>query len=199
MCYASELVSGVNRVSDNGSYEPRISREYSDEKFVFGQIPIEDIQFISIPRHLINTDIRELQYLYCNSQYELVENNVNNFLNEIEVYCDIKIPRNKFESILEKFEEEQLRYNNYSRAEANEKSNEYFAKIDSMKELLNSYIQEWMNIGFSEILGKTYDEKITLGEVMQYILNANGIQYDIVDEQIVNDNEGPFVDFQHLI
>jgi len=182
LCHANELVPGVIRAKDNGSFDPRISDEYHDEKFVFDKIPVEDIQYISIPKNLLNTSIRELQYLYCNSQYDLIKTNVNNYLNEIEEYCDIKINRVDFNEILSDLEKEQIKFNNYSKFEAMVKAKNYFQMINHMKEQINIYLQHWMQIGFAELMDKTFDETITLGEVLKYILNSANIEYEFVED-----------------
>lgn len=194
LCYVNKLTPGVRRTKDNGSLEPRMSDEYHDEKFVFDKIPLEHIQFISIPREYMSKSILELNYLYCNSNYETVYNNVNNYLNEIENFCDIKINRSVFENILTKYKETQLNFNseNY---QSKLTWSEYLKLLNNLKSELNLHIQEWMQLGFAELLGKTANEKITLAEVMKYILNSNNIEYDVIDRKQDEGDDSSFISF----
>lgn len=189
LCYVDELVEGVSRPKDNGSLEPRKSSEYPDEKFVFDKIPLECIQYISIPRAYINSSIKDLDYLFCNSQYEVVKSNVDNYMTELEKLCDITFNHKDISEVLEKMKLKQIENNNQSRiiAQAN---NDTFNKImDHMKAELNIYIQEYMQIGFAQLLGKNYEEKITLKEVIDFLLKKYGIDYTIIDDQENEDNE----------
>jgi hypothetical protein len=151
-----------------------------------------------IPRHLYNEDIRKLPYLYCNSQYELIKMSINNYLNEIEEYCNIKINRNEFDSLLNELKDIQLKFNNMPRGEAIRVTNEYFSKINEIKQGLNKKIQNWMQIGFAELLNKKFTDVITLKEIITYILRKANIDYTFIDdnENIKNDflteNDLPF-------
>lgn len=186
LCYVDQLVPGVTRAKDNGSLEPRNS-EYCDEKFVFDSIPLEHIQFMLIPKKYMDTSITDLEYLYCNSNYETIKNNVNRYLGEIEQYCDIKLNRNNINRVLSELFQVQINYNiAYYHSEFDERM--YFLKIDHMKAALNLYIQESMQIGFCELMEKTIDEKITLKEVVEFILKRNGIEYTEIQSDGNNDS-----------
>lgn len=190
LCYVNELVDGVERPKDNGSISPRRSEEYHDEKFVFNKIPVENIQFLSIPRQLVDARIDELDYIYCNSQYELINQCVTNYLDEIDNYCDIKVNRNEFNRKLDELKKLQFEYNNLSRGEINKNIEDiYYKKIDLIKAELNFMMCKWMQIGFSERMGKTKGEIITLGEVVKHILESSNIDYSVVDELINEDND----------
>ncbi len=190
-CFVNELVEGVNRPKDNGSIAPRSSEEYHDEKFVFDKIPVESIMFISIPRQLINVSIDKLNYLHCNSKYELIEQCVTNYLDEIDNYCDIKINRNEFNRKLEELKNLQICFNNLSRGEVTISiHDDYYAKIDLIKKQLNDMICKWMKIGFSERMEKTNGEEITLVDVVKHILNSSNIEFSVVDDYSKKDVDG---------
>lgn len=195
ICYANQLVPGVDRPKDNGSLEPRIG-EYPDEKFVFDKIPVEHIQFISIPRKFLNANVKDINYLYCNSNYETVLNNVNNYLAEIEEYCDIKINRSNFNRLLGELEKVQISFNSQDNHSYDDKV-KLLDVIDNIKSELNKCIQEWIYIGFAELLGKTSDEEITLGEALKYILDTFNIKYDVIDNSFVEDNQILYMNFPY--
>ena len=180
MCYVDHMIPGIQRARDNGSYLPRIPEDYPDEKFVFDKIPVEHIQFISIPREYMNASIMELQYLFCNSKYETVKNSVYNYLNEIESFCDIKINRKDFDEVLDAFREVQLEYNN-TENHSDEDKKKYHQKLIHMKDQLNVYLQQMMQTAFSELMRRPASETITLADVMRYILHRNNIEYSIID------------------
>ena len=196
-CYVNKLVPGVDRAQDIGSLEPRKSSEYDDEKFVFDKIPVECIQFLSIPKKYINTSIKELTYLYCNSQYETIKQSVENYLSEIEMYCDVRISRAPFERILKTIEDIQNDFNKKSRSEILATYNEYYDEIDSLKSELNELIQNSMQTGFSELMDRNFDENITLGEVVKYLLDTTQINYVPINDNLdeVDDEEEKFMNF----
>lgn len=195
LCYADDLVSGVVRPKDNGSLLPRKSDEYPDEKFVFDKIPLECIQFISIPRNLVETSIRDLEYIFCNSQYEVVKLTVDNYINELESLCDIKFNRKDIDRILHDMEEEQYKYNTASRGVAQRSQAMYDKIMDHMKAALNIYIQEYMQIGFAQLLGRDFEDNITLGDVIDFLLKKYGIDYIPVDELEKQPDEEGFMRF----
>jgi len=195
-CYVNELVDGINRSKDNGSVSPRTSSEYHDEKFVFDKIPVENIQFISIPRQLVNVSIDKLDYLHCNSQYELIIQCVTNYLDEIENYCDIKINRSDFNKKFEELVRIQIEFNNLPRGEVTKEAERiYYAKIDLIKYELNYMICKWMKIGFSERMGKINGEEITLGDVIKHLLVSANIEFSVVDDFSNDDGDEYCIQF----
>ena len=115
-------------------------------------------------------------------------NNVNRYLDEIEDYCNVKLYRNRINQILEDFKHIQIEYNS-SDYHDKEQYDKYIAKIDHMKGALNIYIQQCMQTGFCELMNKTYEDKITLAEVMRYILHRNGIEYTLVSDNVEVEDE----------
>jgi len=184
LCYVDELNEGVDRARENGSLDPRKSPEFPDERFVFDKIPLECIQFLSIPRHLVNKSVMdpEFDYIFCNSQYEMVKLNVENYIVELEKLCDIRINRGKINDIFEDMKKEQYEYNSLSRGEAQIIKKMYLDQMDADKAKLNSIIRYYMQIGFAQLLDKNPDDLITLGEVIDYLLKQYGIEYIPVDE-----------------
>jgi len=197
LCYANQLIPGIDRPKDNGSLEPRSSGEYPDEKFVFDKIPVEHIQFVSIPRRYMNVNVKDINYLYCNSNYETILKNINNYITEIEQYCDIRINRNNFDRLLNELKKVQLSFNSQDNHSKDEKS-KLLEAIDEIKAELNKCIQEWMYIGFSELLGKTSDEEITLGEALKYILDSYNIEYSVIDNYEDEDSKILYMNFPYF-
>ena len=64
-----------------------------------------------------------------------------------------------------------------------------------MKAALNIYIQEYMQIGFAQLLNKDFEDNITLGEVIDFLLKQYGIEYVPVDELEKSKDEKGFIRF----
>jgi len=196
LCYVDEMVEGIDRTIDNGSCLPRKPDDFHDERFVFDKIPLHNIQFLSIPRSVLDTSIMDLNYLYCYSHYLIVSANVNNYIHQIESYCHVSFNRKNIDIKLEEFKNEQLRFNGMSQSQVYQYQHEYIEKLRIIKQELNEEIQKCMQIGFSELLNKDASKLITVREVLKFMLMNADIDYSIIDE---NENEyDDFLDSMNL-
>lgn len=196
LCYVDELVEGVDRTIDNGSCLPRKPDDFHDERFVFDKIPLHNIQFLSIPRSVLDTSIMDLNYLYCYSHYLIVSANVNNYIHQIESYCHVSFNRKNIDIKLEEFKNEQLKFNGMTQEQAYNYQDEYIKTLRIIKNELNKEIQNCMQIGFSELLNKDASNTITVREVLKYMLMNADIDYSVIDE---NENEkDDFLDSMNL-
>lgn len=197
LCYVDELVEGVERTVDNGSCLPRLPDDFHDERFVFDKIPLHNIQFLSIPRKLLDASIKDLKYIFCYLHYSIVSANVNSYIDNIESYCNISLDRRYIDKKLEEFKQAQIDFNGLSQEEVTKaKLGEYRDTLLGMQDELNTEIQNCMQIGFSELLNKDASNTITVREVLKYMLDNANIDYDVIDE---NENEkDDFLDSMNL-
>jgi len=148
-----------------------------DERYVYKEIPIDNIMCIFIPEHYINMDVNNLTYLYNSLDFKLFVERINyysNIFNQASVSLfDEKFNKEKFEMLLI----------DYKRAidtfiESKQDKDDRLIVQNKLEELLqeiNKFIQNAMYKYYSKLTGKTGN--ITVLDVTNYELAKSGINY----------------------
>lgn len=160
--------------------------EYSDEKYVFDRIEKEQIHSVILPNDMLTKDISTLRYLICATVYE-------NICNTIKYYKDEMRKRGYFESIddsvvnqvLTDFFNEQVKYDQLSHEEKKVFRSEYDKIQDDRKDIINTEVQKWFKKFYAHILKKNPNDKITVQEVVEYIMK----QFDVKGIILPSDNK----------
>ena len=178
-CVSSNLIKGQKIKSEARSKGlPVDSGRYSDERFAFYEIPLENVYSIGINKELLNKDISTLNYLNGSDNYETLVNNINVYLNYLRMKLDYFPEISKIEEIKIKFRDAVTYYEGLPIEEQKLKQQDFFAKIDKYKEEINREIQAMLKQAFKEKLNKN---DINVFDVMTYILNSKNIDYQYND------------------
>ena len=175
-CLAPRLIKGEKDSSYAKSRElPVDSGRYSDERFVFDQIPTKNILSIGVDSKLLGADILSLNYLMGTSNYETLENNINVYLDYMRTKLGYIPNANLIETFKKELSEKVVEYEklDYDRQRIN--INSFLTETDLIKSKINSEIARMLKEAFGKKLGKS---DITVFDVVTDILNSKKIDYD---------------------
>lgn len=167
-CMVPALVKGTNGKKNNGEFQPINSGEYEDEHFVFNKIDYSNIHSLVVNNDVLNKGIDELNYLYGSMNYDIIEQKVFNYINEIKKKNIIDVNVEEVQVVLNEFKNEVIEYEKKSVAEQKKLCSEYFDRIEKYVLKLNTIVTEWMIKLYSTILCK--NDKVTVKDVVFNIL-----------------------------
>ena len=164
---------------------PIDSGRYSDERFAFYEIPLEQINTIGINPELLYLDISNLNYLNGSSNYETLVNNIDIYLNYLRVNFNFFPNIAKIEEIKSKFRETIVDYEKMNVSDQKRNQSAFLEKTDALKSMLSKEIARMLKEAFSK---KFNQENVTVFDVITYILNSKKINYQFNNGKFVINN-----------
>jgi hypothetical protein len=145
-------------------------KEYSDEKYAFERIKLDQIYAIIIPNNIRYKKIVELKYLNCASKFDILVDVIRYYKEKIKEDGYNNIDETNVGLLLEEFYN--IMYNFEMQDEATQKKTlmNYLNSLDMIKEKLNEEIQIWFNNYYAFILGK---QDPTVNDVINYIISKH--------------------------
>lgn len=178
-CLAPHLIKGekVSSVATSKGL-PIDSGRYSDERFAFFEIPLENILSININPELLDKDVSELYYLNSSSNYETLENNINYYLNYLRIKLDYFPDISVIEKLKVEFRNAILEYERLDNDSQKKEQSNFLNETDQIKLKINAEIAKMFKEAFSKKFGK---ENVTVFDVVTDIINAKKIDYTYQD------------------
>lgn len=185
-CFVGKYCEGVEQkyfstAFDNGL--PINSGLYDDEKFVFGCIPIEDVYSIILPKDSLELLVKNLNFLNCATNYEIIESRVMSYLKYIENICHIKVDVNLFKKHFDRLKSEQINFSKLSDEEQKIAKDNFFAKIEKIVDAINGILREIINDSFKLYFKK--DDDICVQDIIKDIFERHNISYQKLDAEEV--------------
>ena len=145
-------------------------KEYSDEKYAFERIKLDQIYAIIIPNNIRYKKIVQLKYLNCASKFDILIDVIRYYKEKIKEYGYNNIDETNVGLLLEEFYN--IMYNFEMQDEATQKKTlmNYLNSLDMIKEKLNEEIQIWFNNYYAFLLGK---QDPTVNDVINYIISKH--------------------------
>ncbi len=162
--------------------------EYNDEKYVFDKIDVDQIHSIVISNDILEQTIDKQNYLICGNNYDVIYTNIQHYRNEMMKKGFYDIDTTNIRTLLDEFKEEVSNFEHLQIYEQQMNLNAYFAKLDSMREQMNSEIQIWMTNFYKKILN--INSMPTVKEVIISILKKYNISNVISSNEL---NETVFI------
>lgn len=157
--------------------EPYNKSGHLDERYVYKEIPIENITCIIIPENYINMDIRNLNYLYNSLDFKLLLDRIeyysNIFLKEDISLFDENFNKESFEILLASYKRTIDTF-----IESKQDKLDRLKVQKELEELLNEinkYIQNAIYKYYSKLTNK---KEITVLNVLNYEMIKSGIDYN---------------------
>lgn len=147
-----------------------------DERYVYKEIPVDNIICVIIPEYYMNIDIRNLNYLYNSLDFNLFIERINYYSNifkqeNIELF-DEQLTENKFEILLANYKKTIDTF-----IDSKQDKNDRIIvqnKLDELLQEINKFIQNGMHKYYSKVTG---NNNITVLEVASYEMEKSGIDY----------------------
>jgi len=170
-CYKSQAIC-------NGL--PYNKSNHLDEKYVYKNIPVQNIIAIIIPNNYINIDIKTLTYLYNSLDFDLFIKRIKYYIQkfkeeDISIFDTNYYTKDKFENTLTCYEIEIKKFIFSEKTKDSELILK--TKLDVLLKQLNSYIQNAMNRYYQKVLDR---DLVTVLDVTQYEILKTNIQTDTV-------------------
>ena len=182
--FVGEYCDGVPKAKISKAYDsglPIDSGLYDDEKFVFGSIPIDDIYSIVLPEKSLDLFIKNLNYLNCSRNYEIVKSRVLSYLYYIKTICFINVDQIIFEKYFKELEGIERNFSNLpSNIQMKNKDN-FFEKVDSIVLEINGILQEIMNYCFKIYFN--LEEDVRIKDIINDIFERHNINYEKFDSE----------------
>lgn len=187
------LVSNFNLESrSNGAADINNKHEYEDEKYVFECINLDQIHSLIIPNELMNTEIKELNYLTCSSNYSLVCSAINNYRFIMNNNGFYKLKDTGVNNLLDCYNKRVLQFEKMSEELQKQNLYPYLEDLDNIKLKLNVELRNWFDAYYHFILNRGASEKILVSDVIKYILGkchncsiGNIIKSDDLNETVI--------------
>ena len=164
-----------------------------DEKYVYGEIPVENILCAIVPHEYVEIDIRNLTYLYNSLDFNLFVSRINYYVeifakNGISIFDDNNYNKETFEKLLIEYKKE-IDLFIVSERSAKDK-HETEIKLTSVLFELNKYIQNAMYKYYAKIFNTA--GHINVLDVVKHELSQSNINYNYIGE-----NEEAMFIFDH--
>ncbi len=153
---------------------PFNSGKYSDEVFAFYEIPKENILRINCSD--LDEDISKLKYLTGSGNIDAITSMVEDYLQNLRIYCNYFPNISRVYELLQVYNRIVIDFEKKDKYFQQQNSNMYFNQCDMIINGINSEIQKWMLEAFKIKLVK---EKVTVRDVISYILNKLDIDYEL--------------------
>lgn len=185
--FVGKYCDGIPKSKLSEAYDsglPIDSGLYDDEKFVFGSIPINDIYSIILPKNSLNLLIKDLNYLNCSRNYEIVKSRVLSYLHYINNLCFINVDETIFEKYFKELEDTEREFSNLPNGVQIERKDNFFEKVDCIVLKINCILQEIINSCFKIYFN--LDRDIYVEDIIMDIFERHNISYDKLDaEEII--------------
>ena len=152
--------------------------EHKDEKYVYKEIPVSNIEKVHIPNNYVNADICDLSYIFNSLSFDLFYEKIRYYVRLVEAK-GVSIDKNKLEESLIPYK---MILEEYSHMDIFERED----IIDSMPVILekerakvNAVIQKWICDYYRLELNQ---EKITVCDVVRHELKKAGYSYELSRE-----------------
>jgi len=163
-----------NRSKAQSEGLPIDSKIYSDEVFVFYEIPIRNIVSININPDFLNMDISTLTYLNGSGNLDSLTNIINEYLNNVRLHCNYFPDAAGVYGLLRQYESAVLKFERLNRIEQEQAQQDFFSLCDQIIQMINNEIQIWIKNAYSIKFNK---QDVSVNDVVASILQENNISY----------------------
>lgn len=180
-CLVTNLCKGKKQHQKFIDSLPTNSGEYSDEMFAFYKISKDQIYSIVLNKHLINKDIKVLEYMEGSRNYDIVNEKVKFYLKKLKEFTDNNQYYNKLDVLLTVYRKTVVEFEKLNQYDQQKGLNDFCKKLDNMLIQINLIIQEIINLIWHIKLNKNMTETISIKDVICHILKENNINYNLQD------------------
>lgn len=168
-CMVPALEKGRKGKKNNCEFAPVNSGEYEDEHFVFNKIDYNNIHSLIINKEVLNKGIDELDYLSGSLNYDIIEQKIFTYADEIKAKSGVDVDLDEIKIILEEFKQEVIRYEKETVDNQKKTNRQYLENVEIYVSRLNKIVSKWMVQLYSTLLKK--DGNIKVSDVVFNILS----------------------------
>lgn len=175
-CFVQMLVDGIDPKSGsiaNDTGMPIKSMEHIDEKFVYNEIPVENIYAILLPKNRIHDTLGNLTYINCNLRYQIILDKTMYYYNMIKQYFNYECDTTKVNEILKEYKET----TESSSIISNSDLDNYYKKLESLASSIDECIKSWHTLASIN----KYGRELKLFETVEIVFSSANVNYQKID------------------
>lgn len=165
-----EGVKSKSEALDKGL--PIDNLKYTDERFVFYEIPKENINKINVPN--LDESLDKLNYLVGSGNIDVITRVVFEYLDNLKTMCGYTPNQEEMLNLLRDYKTKVLSFESLSIQDQQTTYKDFLRDCDLLMFKINAILQNWMNEGFKKKFNK---EKVTVCDLVTYILDLEQIEY----------------------